>query len=132
NVQYFKYNKASDQYICPQGESLTSNQTWYTNSNTRTRFKQYKTKACLNCKVKKLCSNAKNGKLISRSEHQEYYEINKQRLQDNMPIYKRRQAIVEHPFGTIKRYWGFDHVLSKKGIERASADIGLMFTAYTL
>lgn len=38
--------------------------------------------------------------------------------------------LVEHPFGTIKRQWGFDHVLTKKGIKRASADVGLMMLAY--
>jgi len=132
NVQKFKYDKENDLYICPQNQALTSNQTWYTNSNTRTRFQQYKTKACLSCKVKKQCSSAKNGKLISRSEYQGYYEENKKKLHANMPLYRRRQAIVEHPYGTIKRYWGFDHVLTKKGMERASADVGLMFTTYTL
>src|SRR5690606_16094310 len=125
-------NSQKDYYTCPQSEQLTSNQTWYTNTKTRTRFKQYKTNACTECKAKKLCTTAKNGKLISRSDHQQYYELNKTRLEENMPLYRRRQAIVEHPYGTIKRYWGFNYVMTKKGMERASADVGLMFTAYTL
>ena len=45
---------------------------------------------------------------------------------------KQRQSIVEHPFGTIKRQWGFYFILSKKGLARASADVGLMVTAYNL
>jgi hypothetical protein len=45
-------------------------------------------------------------------------------------LYKRRQTIVEHPFGTIKRQWGFSYILTKKGISRASADVGFMFIAY--
>ena len=49
-----------------------------------------------------------------------------------MPLYRRRQAIVEHPYGTIKRYWGLSYMVTKKGMERAAADVGLMFTAYTL
>jgi len=32
--------------------------------------------------------------------------IDKNNLENNPDIYKRRQAIVEHPFGTIKRQWG--------------------------
>ncbi len=132
NVQEFEYDKENDQYICPENQSLKSNQTWYTNSNTRTKFRQYKTKACLSCKLKKQCTSAKNGKLISRSEYQTYYEENKRKLFENIALYRRRQAIVEHPYGTIKRYWGFNHVITKKGLERASADIGLMFTDYTL
>src|SRR5690625_6632076 len=47
-------------------------------------------------------------------------------------IDRQRQAIVEHPFGTIKRQWGFDHIMTKKTIKRASADIGLVFVAYNL
>ena len=44
----------------------------------------------------------------------------------------QRQAIVEHPYGTIKRQWGFNYILTKKGIKRASADAGLMFVAYNI
>ncbi|OFY17907.1 MAG: hypothetical protein A2W98_02180 [Bacteroidetes bacterium GWF2_33_38] len=47
-------------------------------------------------------------------------------------MYKRRQAIVEHPFGTLKRQWGFSYIITKKGIERASSDVGFMLTAYNL
>jgi hypothetical protein len=47
-------------------------------------------------------------------------------------LYRRRQSIVEHPFGTMKRQWGFNYVLTKQGISRASADVGFMFIAYNL
>ena len=47
-------------------------------------------------------------------------------------LYKRRQEIVEHPYGTIKRQWGFSYILKKKGIKRASSDVGFMFIAYNL
>jgi hypothetical protein len=46
--------------------------------------------------------------------------------------YKKRQAIVEHPYGVIKRQWGFYYIMTKKTIEHASADMGLIFTAYNL
>jgi hypothetical protein len=39
---------------------------------------------------------------------------------------------VEHPYGTIKRQWGFNYILTKKGIKRASSDVGFMFVAYNL
>ena len=47
-------------------------------------------------------------------------------------LYKRRQAIVEHHYGTLKRQWGFSYILTKKGMERASSDVGFMFIAYNL
>ncbi len=39
--------------------------------------------------------------------------------------------MVEHPFGTIKRQWEYDHTLLK-GKEKASADFALIFTADNL
>jgi len=39
---------------------------------------------------------------------------------------------VEHSYGTIKRQWGFCYILTKKGIARASSDVGFMFIAYNL
>lgn len=53
-------------------------------------------------------------------------------MKEHYEIYRQRQAIVEHPFGTIKRQWGFDHIMTKETIKRASADIGLVFVAYNL
>ena len=130
NVEHFTYNKKDDYYICPQGNKLTTTGIWH---QTRTyRFKRYTTKACMACPVKEQCSKAKYGKGIQRSEYQEYINKNKERIEQNKDYYRRRQAIVEHPYGTIKRQWGFNYILTKKGKERASADVGLMFVAYNI
>ncbi len=82
--------------------------------------------------MKDLCSKAKYGKGIQRSEYQEYINQNKQRIENNKDYYRKRQTIVEHPYGTIKRQWGFSYTLTKKYIKRAQADVGLMFAAYNL
>ena len=130
NVENFTYNKEDDHYICPQGHELTTLGTWH---QTRTyRFKRYTTKACMSCAVKDQCSKAKYGKGIQRSEYQEYINKNKERIGQNQDYYRRRQAIVEHPYGTIKRQWGFSYILTKKYKSRASADVGFMFIAYNI
>ena len=36
------------------------------------------------------------------------------------------------PYGTIKQQWGFSYILTKKGMERASSDVGLMMVAYNI
>ena len=130
NVENFSYNPKQDNYTCPQGEHLTTNQTWHQAKTYR--FKRYTTKACMSCPVKPECSKAKYGKAIQRSEYQNYIQQNKQRIEYNKSYYKRRQAIVEHPYGTIKRQWGFNHVITKKTMKRASADVGFMLIAYNL
>lgn len=131
NVEHFTYNNEQDRYTCPQGHELTSNGSWYKTRNYR--FKQYKTKACKLCPVRSQCTTAKqNGKIVQRSEHTRYIEENAARVAADPQTYRRRQALVEHPFGTIKRQWGFGHISTKKGIPAAGADFGLMAIAYNL
>lgn len=130
NLSEFKYNKEQDNYTCPTGEILQTNGNWY--QKTSYRVKQYKAKNCTNCPVKALCSKSKYHKTIERHEYAEAIEINKQNIAQRPEIYAQRQAIVEHPFGTMKRQWGFDHVMTKKTKERASADVGFIFIAYNL
>jgi len=130
NLENFSYHQDGDYYTCPQGHKLFTNGNWYNKSSYR--FKKYSTNVCKCCPVKDQCSKAKSGKDIYRSEYQEYIDKNKERIEQNQEYYKQRQAIVEHPFGTIKRQWGFNYVLTKKFKCRASADVGLMFTAYNL
>lgn len=131
NSENFIYNKQQDTYTCPQGNTLKSNGSTYKGRNYR--FKQYKTNKCKNCPVRDLCTTSKiNGKVVQRSEFQQYIEDNAQRVLKNPTAYKKRQAIVEHPYGTIKRQWGFDHIITKKTKQRASADVGFIFIAYNL
>jgi len=128
NVEHFIYQKQDDYYTCPEGNKLTTPGTWHT---TRTyKFKRYTTKDCMQCPVKEQCSKAKYGKGIQRSEYSELIEQNKLRIEDNKQYYRQRQSIVEHPYGTIKRQWGFSYILTKKYKHRAEADVGLMFIAY--
>ncbi len=127
----FKYNRDTDTYTCPQHNTLKSNGSWYKGNNYR--FKQYKTNKCNSCPARALCTLSKaNGKVLQRSEFHHYVEDNALRVANNPQAYKRRQAIVEHPYGTIKRQWGFDHVMTKKSIQNASADVGFIFIAYNL
>jgi hypothetical protein len=70
--------------------------------------------------------------LYDRTTFTEYYERNRKNFEEKERLYKRRQAIVEHPYGTLKRQWGFNYILTKKGISRASSYVGLMLVAYNL
>jgi transposase len=135
NVEHFIYDQKADTYTCPKGEVLRTNGTWYKEHNRRDNviiFKQYKTPACKSCPAHSQCTRSKKGRVIQRTTFTEYYERNRETLEGKEHLYKRRQAIVEHPYGTLKRQWGFSYILTKKGISRASADVGFMFIAYNL
>lgn len=134
DVEHFNYNKERDEYTCPAGELLTTNGRWYNKASGKTinKVKHYKTKACLTCSLFEKCTRNKTGRFIERSEHMDLIDANKKRLAENMEVYRQRQAIVEHPFGVIKRQWDFYYVMTKKTIKHASADVGLIFTSYNL
>ena len=136
NVANFKYDNKNDTYTCPQGHILNTNGNWYNKHRGKGRslikVNHYKTKACMNCPVMNLCTTNKKGRLIERSEYAPYIEQNKLNIQTNPELYKKRQAIVEHPYGIIKRQWGFYYIMTKKSIKHASADVGLIFTAFNL
>ena len=130
NSANFIYNKSEDTYTCPQGQSMSSPGTWYQLKSYK--VKHYRTKACQKCPAKDLCTTSKTGRLLSRSEYYDQYRVNEKLNLENSQLYQKRQAIVEHPYGTIKRQWGFNYIITKKGIEHASADVGLIFSAYNL
>lgn len=135
NYEHFIYDKEPDTYTCPQGQVLRTNRSWYkqrSSSGSISWFKQYKTKACRKCPVRSQCTRSEKERLIQRSEFAEYYERNLINTLEKENLYKRRQAIVEHPYGTIKRQWGFSYIITKKGMKRASSDVGFMLVAYNL
>lgn len=134
DVEHFKYNEELDYYTCPAQNILNTNGRWYNKNRGKSvvQMKHYKTKECKNCPVKNLCTTNKDGRCIERSEHAEYIEKNRLNIAGKPKVYKQRQAIVEHPYGIIKRQWGFYYITTKKGKKRASADVGLMFVAFNL
>ena len=135
NSEHFIYDEEADTYTCPEGIALRTTGTWHKEQNSATNiiiFKQYRTPDCKSCKSHSQCTRSKKGRLIHRTNFTEYYERNKKNFEEKERLYKRRQAIVEHHYGTLKRQWGFSYILTKKGMERASSDVGFMFIAYNL
>jgi hypothetical protein len=136
NINNFEYHQEGGYFVCPQGETLNTNGNWYNKSygkkKSTVRVKHYKTTACKTCPVFSQCTKNQSGRLIERNEHQAAAERNKQRIEQNKELYRKRQEIVEHPFGVIKRQWGFSYIMTKRTMKRASADVGLIFCAYNL
>jgi transposase len=128
----FDYDKATDTYTCPTGEALTSLGTWHNKkgeaNETSYRFKTYRTDACKNCPLKSKCTKLPK-RIIHRSEYQDAVDLNDNNIKKNPQYYKRRQAIVEHPFGTIKRHFGFTHTLLK-GLEKVNGEMNLIMFCY--
>lgn len=131
-AESFYYNKADDTYTCPAGAVLTSLGTWHNKkgeaAETSYRFKTYRTGGCKTCVLKDQCTKLPK-RIIQRSEYQDAIDINDGNIKQNPHYYKRRQAICEHPFGTIKRHWGYTHTLLK-GLEKVNGEMNLIMLCY--
>jgi len=124
----FKYDKERNVYICPAGKEL-----YY----RRDRKKAGKVigseyincEACKDCEYKERCTRSKTGRSITRHVDQDFLDIIDIQTEENNEKYRLRQAIVEHPFGTIKRGWGAYYFLTKRKVS-VTAEIALTFFAY--
>jgi transposase len=109
-VSKFTYNKQENTYTCPQGQTLTTTGKWHKKTrdgeNTSYLFQKYRTPACKTCPVKEKCTSRKGGREIDRSQYADAVEENNKRYKENPQLYRKRQEINEHIFGTIKRKWG--------------------------
>ena len=70
-------------------------------------------------------------RIIERSQYAEAVEANSARVEGAYNIYQKRQQIIEHIFGTLKRQWGYDHILMK-GLPKNQGEFGLIFLTYNL
>lgn len=133
-VTNFVYIKATDTYSCPTGETLKTTGTWHTkvSEGNSYKFKKYRTPACKLCPVKHLCTGrATGGREIDRSEFAEAVELNGARYRNNQDLYRKRQEINEHIFGTIKRKWGYNHT-NLKGLSKVNGEFALIMTVYNM
>ena len=133
-VTNFTYNKDADTYTCPETQILKTTGTWHTkvSEGNNYKFKKYRTPACKLCPVKHLCTGrSKGGREIDRSEFAQAVELNAERYKNNQDLYRKRQEINEHIFGTIKRKWGYNYT-NLKGLKKVNGDFALIMIVYNM
>jgi hypothetical protein len=69
--------------------------------------------------------------LIERSQYQDSVDANNLRVRNEKEKYRIRQTMSEHPFGVVKRQWGYDHVMMK-GLQKTDSEISLIFLCYNM
>jgi transposase len=129
----FVYNHEEDNYTCPAGAVLNTNGNVYEKSKKGQAgylIKKYQTSHCSTCPFKSLCTKSA-GRIIERSQYQDVVDENNRRVSQNPALYKKRQQMIEHPFGTIKRSWGYTYTLMK-GIKKVNGEIAIIFTMYNI
>jgi len=135
--QAFKYDATNDTYTCPNDQVLTTNGNWLKRKN-RQSYKKYNCSIliCEKCPFVKDClteSGLKNrqARTIERMEFDDYVDANNERIKNNKSYYRKRAKIVEHPFGTIKRNWGYTYS-RLRGLEKIEGEFSLIFLCYNI
>ena len=126
----FRYDKAADCYICPEGQIVPFNRLQKRTNDTVDRLYQNRT-VCTNCPKHDLCTTNKSGRIISRNANQDALDVVNARMKtdDARQTFRERKKIIEHPFGTTKHVWGFRQFLCR-GQEKTTAEQSLTFLAY--
>jgi transposase len=129
----FHYAAGADVYVCPGGEVLTPQGKPNPICGVRrTRYTRAAT-ACQGCSLAAVCLPEKTRqRQIYRSEHAETVAAHRRRMAEAGTAHMRRRAgLAEHPFGTLKRRFGWDHFLVR-GFEKVRGEMGLAVLGYNL
>lgn len=135
---HFCYDEGQDAYVCPAGELLKTSGRQYARKGSTQRFQTYRgsRKICGKCALREQCLTAKgvannDARSITRLEHAAAVEANHDNLFNNPGVYQQRQAIVEHPFGTLKRQWTGYYTLLR-GLEKVDGEFSLLACCYNI
>jgi transposase len=124
----FRHDREANCYHCPVGAVLTRH------DDTRKRGILYQiyynVAACRVCPLRERCTKGRYRK-IQRHEHQDSIDRMRQRMEQDPAAYKRRAALVEHPFGTML-FWRGARALLCRGLEKARAEFTMSALAYNL
>lgn len=128
----FRYDPQEDVYICPLGERLE----YMNTSNRKSRdypIRKYGCKSHKDCQYRYDCSNDKKGRKIDRTPYDDaiYRQVEKNNLEENKEIYKKRKQIIEPLFGWIKHNNGFNKWLYR-GLKNVDAQWNLVCTGINL
>jgi transposase len=125
----FRFDEERGGYICPKGVVLLPfNSRPNSKSKDFTRYANID--ACLKCNQKNKCTTGKYRTILDRPLAEYSREVDK-RTKVNMQMYHQRKQLVEHPFGTVKRAFGFSYFLTR-GNDNVRTESLLHFLVYNM
>ena len=124
----FKYDAAKDVYVCPANGTLTYR---FSTCELGRELKYYRAKGCQTCALKNRCTRNKANRTITREANEHLMEAMAARMQQHPEKFQLRKTLAEHPFGTIKRWFGYTHFLLKS-LPKVQCEWSLTTLAYNL
>ena len=131
SLEDFSYDGAADLYRCPAGAQLHPIKGRWQNTSGRVEIRYTSRKAtCRACALNRRCLSQKATiRTIRRWEHEDVLERHRARMKGADNLMRRRFALAEHPFGTIKCRAGYRHFLVR-GFDKVRGEWSLMALCY--
>ena len=128
----FTFMPDENVYICPNHKKLTFSRKSKEKRNGKTNtYNIYTGSSCTACPFIDKCTKSINGRSIKRNVLEDQLTNIDDEYKADKSYYKLRKALVEHPFGTVKRSLGLTHVFIK-GLKRVKSWASSVFLAYNL
>lgn len=127
-LEAFRHDPERDCYLCPQGRELRRHQDSVNQGKTYHVY--YEKSACADCPVRARCTRGEYRKLSVPADR-EFLDAVQKRWREQPELRKQRSQMVEHPFGTLKFWWGYRSFLCR-GVEMVRAEFSLSSLAYNL
>jgi transposase len=124
----FQYDAAKDVYVCPAGKELTHR---FNTEEKGRQLRYYRAGDCQHCALKKACTRNRGNRTITREQDEALMEAMAARVAAAPEKMRLRKALCEHPFGTLKRWFGYTYFLVK-GLAKVRCEWSLMTLAYNL
>ena len=124
----FQYDAAKDVYVCPAGGELTYR---FNTIELDREIRYYRASGCKTCALKSRCTRNQANRTITREANEHLMEAMAGRMKQHPEKFKLRKTLAEHPFGTIKRWFGYTHFLLK-GLAKVQCEWSLTTLAYNL
>jgi transposase len=122
----FRYDAASDTYLCPGGETLEPRYRSDVDGHAMVHY--CNRGACRSCEIKPRCTS-NTYRRVNRWAGEAVLDRMTDRLAGRPEILRLRRETVEHPFGSIKQWMNQGSFLMR-GLEKVRAEFSLTALAY--
>ena len=128
----FTYDEGTDSYQCVEGNILEHKGNTV-HANMSYKIYRAKKQQCFNCPLRDKCTSSKHGRAIKIPENNRFKNEYLKRMStaEMKKLSKERKTLIEHVFGTLKRWMGKVPILltSQKKVQ---IEIDLYATVYNI
>ena len=124
----FRYDEATDTYVCPDGQRLSPTYVTKVRNLPLTRYVNFQ--ACRACTIRERCTTS-SYRAVVRYVNEAVVDRMARRLARRPDILNRRRECVEHPFGSIKQWMGQGAFLMRR-LDNVRGEFSLTALAYNM